>query len=88
MMRALVFSLSPQDIIRTMRMLRPVISVINFDVPRHDLTRRPQVPAELTTLLRAVRLPEDGDAGVSNVLFNYLLDSESAERKILVQVCG
>lgn len=44
-----------------------------------------QVPHDLTTLLRVVQLPKDDEA-VATVLFNYLLDSESAERKILVQV--
>lgn len=43
-----------------------------------------QVPEDLTTLLRVVRLPDDPE--VARVLFNYLLDSESAERKVLVQV--
>jgi hypothetical protein len=65
-------------------MRQPLITVAHHDLPRHDISRRPQVPAEITTLLRVLCLPED--PAVSTILYNYLLDSESAERKILVEV--
>ncbi len=61
------------------------ITIADFGLPPHDLSKRPQVPRELTTLLDVLRLPE-GDPDAARVLRNYLLDCEFAERKVLVKV--
>ena len=61
------------------------VTIANFSLPPHDLSMRPQVPRELTTVLDVLRLPED-NPDAARVLRNHLLDCEHAEHKILVQV--
>ena len=64
----------------------PGVTIQSFDLPPHDLSRKRQVPPELTTILGVLRLPED--ARTACILRNYFLDCDSAERKVLVQVRG
>ena len=42
----------------------PGVTIQSFDLPPHDLSRKRQVPPELTTILGVLRLPEDGPHGV------------------------
>ncbi|EIE27067.1 P-loop containing nucleoside triphosphate hydrolase protein [Coccomyxa subellipsoidea C-169] len=70
------------DIAKRLRMRRPVITVLNFDLPAHDLSRRPQLPPDVLTIRHVLRLPEDPE--LARVLHNHLLDSDSIERRVLV----
>ncbi len=65
-------------------MRRPVITVLNFDLPAHDLSRRPQLPPDVLTIRHVLRMPEDPE--LARVLHNHLLDSDSIERRVLVPV--
>ena len=73
-----------QDIARRLRVARPAITVYNFDTAPHDLSRRPQLPADVLTIKQVLCLPEDPK--ISRVLHNYLLDYEQIERRVLVPV--
>ena len=50
-----------QELMRRAGLREPGLTISNFDLPPHDLSRRPQVPQELATVLRVLRLPEDAD---------------------------
>jgi len=63
----------------------PTVHVVTFGLPKHHLGSKPQPPMDLVTILRVLQLPEDGMVG--NVVFNHLVDSQRAERRILVEVC-
>ena len=51
---------------------------------QHCVLRWLQAPPDLTTILSVLKLPDKED--VAKVLFNYLLDSQHVERKVLVPV--
>ncbi|CAL8470455.1 g9997 [Coccomyxa elongata] len=70
------------DIAKRLRVQRPSITVYNFDTPQHDLSRRPQLPADVLTIKQVLCLPEDPQT--SRVLHNYLVDYEQIERRVLV----
>lgn len=64
----------------------PTITVYKYNLPPHDLSRRPQLPADILTIMRVLVLPEDGE--LATPLCNYLLDYNQIERKALVRVCN
>ncbi|CAL5228582.1 g11742 [Coccomyxa viridis] len=61
----------------------PTVSIVTFGLPKHNLGSKPQPPGDLVTILRVLQLPEDGAVG--NVVFNHLVDSQRAEKRILVE---
>ena len=62
----------------------PTVNIVTFGLPKHNLSSKPQPPRELVTILGVLQLPEDGRVG--NVVFNHLVDSQRAEKRILVEV--
>ena len=76
-----------QDLMRQCGLPRskfPTVSIVTFGLPKHNLRSKPQPPEDLVTILRVLQLPEDGVVG--NVVFNHLVDSQRAEKRILVEV--
>ena len=47
----------------------PGVTIQNLDRPPHDLSQRRQAPAELTTVLGVLQLPED--ARTAGILRNF-----------------
>ena len=75
-----------QDLMRQCGLPRwkfPTVSIVTFGLPKHNLRSKPQPPEDLITILRVLQLP---DGVVGNVVFNHLVDSQRAEKRILVEV--
>lgn len=62
----------------------PTVNIVTFGLPKHNLSSKPQPPGNLVTILSVLQLPDDGMA--CNVVFNHLVDSQRAEKRILVEV--
>ena len=62
----------------------PTIHIVTYGLPRHHLGTKPQPPADVTTMLRVLQLPDDGPVGAA--MFNFLVDFQHVERRILVEV--
>ena len=62
----------------------PTVSIVTFGLPKHNLGSKPQPPGDLVTILRVLQLPADSMVG--NIVFNHLVDSQRAEKRILVEV--
>ena len=76
-----------QDLIRQCGLPKwkfPTVNIVTFGLPKHNLISKPQPPGDLVTILGVLQLPEDGAVG--NVVFNHLVDSQRAEKRILVEV--
>ena len=62
----------------------PTVNIVTFGLPKHNLRSKPQPPGDLVTILGVLQLPDDGVVG--SVVFNHLVDSQRAEKRVLVEV--
>ena len=62
----------------------PTIHIVTYGLPRHNLGSKPQPPADVTTMMQVLQLPNDGSVGAA--IFNFLVDFHHVEKRILVEV--
>ena len=76
-----------QDLMRQSGIPRnwfPTIHIVTYGLPRHNLGAKPQPPADVTTMMQVLQLPDDGPVGAA--MFNFLVDFQHVEKRILVEV--
>ena len=64
----------------------PTIHIVTYGLSRHNLGSKPQPPGDVTTMLQVLQMPDDGPVGAA--MFNFLVDFQHVEKRILVEVGG